>query len=65
MDGSVIDLEPPARRRFEISVAKRKVKQILPGLDYLHNQCGYVHTGPYDLFLFVHLHSFSNDLMNA
>jgi serine/threonine-protein kinase SRPK3 len=30
---------------FSLNVAKRIVKQILLGLDYLHRECGYVHTG--------------------
>jgi hypothetical protein len=30
---------------FSLNIAKRIVKQILLGLDYLHRECGYVHTG--------------------
>lgn len=29
---------------FPVSVAKRIIKQILHGIDYLH-ECGYIHTG--------------------
>lgn len=30
---------------FAVSVAKRIIKQILLSVDYLHRECGYVHTG--------------------
>jgi serine/threonine-protein kinase SRPK3 len=30
---------------FPVSVAKRIIKQILLSVDYLHRECGYVHTG--------------------
>jgi serine/threonine-protein kinase SRPK3 len=28
-----------------VSIAKRIIKQILHGVDYLHRECGYIHTG--------------------
>jgi serine/threonine-protein kinase SRPK3 len=30
---------------FPVSIAKRIIKQILYGVDYLHRECGYIHTG--------------------
>lgn len=45
MNGSIIDLHPLTGTRFEVSTAKRIIKDVLRGLDYLHNCCGYVHTG--------------------
>jgi serine/threonine-protein kinase SRPK3 len=32
---------------FPVSVAKRIIKQILLSVDYLHRECGYVHTGDF------------------
>jgi serine/threonine-protein kinase SRPK3 len=30
---------------FPVSIAKRIIKQILHSVDYLHRECGYIHTG--------------------
>jgi serine/threonine-protein kinase SRPK3 len=30
---------------FPVSIAKRIIKQILLSVDYLHRECGYIHTG--------------------
>ena len=30
---------------FPVSVVKRIIKQILLSIDYLHRECGYIHTG--------------------
>lgn len=35
-------------RRVAPSIVKRVVKQVLLGLEYLHNACGIVHTGSFD-----------------
>lgn len=37
-------------RRVAPSIVKRVVKQVLMGLEYLHNVCGIVHTGSFDGF---------------
>lgn len=38
-------------RRVQTGVVKRVVKQVLRGLEYLHDVCGIVHTGNH----FTHL----------
>jgi serine/threonine-protein kinase SRPK3 len=35
-------------QRFALPDAKRIIQQILLAIDYLHEECGYVHTGRYD-----------------
>lgn len=37
-------LRPPDRKTFTVPVAKRIIRQLLLALDYLHHECGYVHT---------------------
>ncbi|KDR79389.1 hypothetical protein GALMADRAFT_62926 [Galerina marginata CBS 339.88] len=41
---SLAALRPPEQNRFTVSIAKRITKQILLALDYLHRECGYIHT---------------------
>lgn len=55
MNGSIIDLRPPAGNLFAMPVAKRIIKDVLLGLDYLHTRCGYVHTGTYASSTSLHL----------
>ena len=42
---SLANLRPYGQNRFALSTAKRIIKQVLLALDYLHRECGYIHTG--------------------
>ena len=42
---SLATLRPPGQNRFTVPTAKRIIKQVLLALDYLHRECGYIHTG--------------------
>jgi serine/threonine-protein kinase SRPK3 len=41
---------PNGQRIFPVAVAKRIIKQTLLALDYLHRECGLVHTGIFSSF---------------
>jgi len=41
---SLATLRPSGQNRFTVPVAKRIIKQVLLALDYLHRECGYIHT---------------------
>ena len=45
LSSSLERLRPPGQNRFPVPVAKRIIKQVLLALDYLHRECGYIHTG--------------------
>jgi len=38
-------LRPPGQNRFSLPTAKLIIKQVLLALDYVHRECGYIHTG--------------------
>jgi serine/threonine-protein kinase SRPK3 len=38
-------LRPAGRETFSVPAVKRVMKQLLLALDYLHHECGYIHTG--------------------
>ncbi|KXN80718.1 Protein kinase dsk1, partial [Leucoagaricus sp. SymC.cos] len=44
LSSSLANLQKPGQIRFPLSVAKRITKQVLLALDYLHSECGYIHT---------------------
>ncbi|KAF5358128.1 hypothetical protein D9756_001162 [Leucocoprinus leucothites] len=44
LSSSLATLRPPGQNRFTVPTAKRIVKQVLLALDYLHRECGYIHT---------------------
>ncbi|KAJ6558290.1 kinase-like domain-containing protein [Mycena capillaripes] len=41
--GSLRQSQP--KKRFSVQITRRIVKQILLALDYLHRECGFIHTG--------------------
>jgi serine/threonine-protein kinase SRPK3 len=45
LSSSLATLRPPGQNRFTVPTAKRIIKQVLLALDYLHCECGYIHTG--------------------
>ena len=45
LSSSLAELRPPGQNRFTVPTAKRIIKQVLFALDYLHRECGYIHTG--------------------
>lgn len=45
LSSSLSNLRPPGQNRFTLPLAKRIIKQVLLALDYLHRECGYIHTG--------------------
>ena len=45
LSSSLGNLREPGQNRFTLPVAKRVTKQVLLALDYLHRECGYIHTG--------------------
>lgn len=45
LSSSLANLQKPGQNRFPLSIAKRITKQVLLALDYLHRECGYIHTG--------------------
>lgn len=51
LSSSLADLRPPGQNQFTVPTAKRIIKQVLLALDYLHRECGYIHTGG-SIFLF-------------
>ncbi|KXN81041.1 Serine/threonine-protein kinase SRPK [Leucoagaricus sp. SymC.cos] len=44
LSSSLENLQKPGQNRFPLPVAKRITKQVLLALDYLHRECGYIHT---------------------
>ena len=45
LSSSLANLRPHGQNRFTLPIAKRITKQVLLALDYLHRECGYIHTG--------------------
>ncbi|KAF7761326.1 hypothetical protein Agabi119p4_10735 [Agaricus bisporus var. burnettii] len=45
LSSSLANLQEPGQNRYPLPVAKRIIKQVLLALDYLHRECGYIHTG--------------------
>jgi serine/threonine-protein kinase SRPK3 len=45
LSSGLATLRPPGQNRFPLPIAKRIIKQVLLALDYLHRECGYIHTG--------------------
>ena len=45
LSSSLAELRLPGQNRFTVPVAKRIIKQVLLALDYLHRECGFIHTG--------------------
>jgi serine/threonine protein kinase len=45
LSSSLASLRPRGQNRFTVAAAKRIIKQVLLALDYLHRECGYIHTG--------------------
>jgi len=45
LSSSLANLRPPGQNRLTLPIAKRVTKQVLLALDYLHRECGYIHTG--------------------
>lgn len=45
LSSSLATLRPPGQNRFTVPTAKRIIRQVLLALDYLHRECGYIHTG--------------------
>ena len=45
LSSSLASLREPGQNRFTLPIAKRIIKQVLLALDYLHRECGYIHTG--------------------
>lgn len=48
LSSTLSGLRPRGKNRFPIPIAKRIIKQVLLALDYLHRECGYIHTGRYN-----------------
>ena len=48
LSSSLANLRAPGQNRFTLPIAKRITKQVLLALDYLHRECGYIHTGGSD-----------------
>ncbi|KAF9785473.1 kinase-like domain-containing protein [Thelephora terrestris] len=44
LSSSLATLRPSGQNRYTLPVAKRIIKQVLLALDYLHRECGYIHT---------------------
>ncbi|EKM77126.1 hypothetical protein AGABI1DRAFT_122191 [Agaricus bisporus var. burnettii JB137-S8] len=44
LSSSLANLQEPGQNRYPLPVAKRIIKQVLLALDYLHRECGYIHT---------------------
>ncbi|XP_006463037.1 hypothetical protein AGABI2DRAFT_119847 [Agaricus bisporus var. bisporus H97] len=44
LSSSLANLQEPGKNRYALPVAKRIIKQVLLALDYLHRECGYIHT---------------------
>ncbi|KIJ92132.1 hypothetical protein K443DRAFT_60414, partial [Laccaria amethystina LaAM-08-1] len=52
LSSSLANLPCPRQNRFTLPIAKHITKQVLLALDYLHRECGYIHTdGSYILDL--------------
>jgi serine/threonine protein kinase len=51
LSSSLAELRPLGQNRFTVPTAKRIIKQVLLALDYLHRECGYIHTGGFILLL--------------
>ncbi|KAF8344584.1 hypothetical protein F5887DRAFT_866604, partial [Amanita rubescens] len=45
LSSSLANLRETGQNRFTLPIAKRITKQVLLALDYLHRECGYIHTG--------------------
>jgi serine/threonine-protein kinase SRPK3 len=45
LSSSLADLRVPGQNPFTLPIAKRIIRQVLLALDYLHRECGYIHTG--------------------
>jgi serine/threonine-protein kinase SRPK3 len=48
--GSIRRQLPNGQRIFSVALTKCIIKQTLLALDYLHRECGLVHTGIYSIF---------------
>jgi serine/threonine-protein kinase SRPK3 len=48
---SLADLRPPGQNKFTVPTVKRIIKQVLLAIDYLHRECGYIHTGEFIFLL--------------
>jgi serine/threonine-protein kinase SRPK3 len=48
LSSSLANLRAHEHGRFTLPIAKRITKQVLLALDYLHRECGYIHTGGSD-----------------
>ncbi|KXN83472.1 Serine/threonine-protein kinase SRPK [Leucoagaricus sp. SymC.cos] len=44
LTSSLTNLREPGKNRFALPIAKRITRQVLLGLDFLHRECGYIHT---------------------
>ena len=44
LSSNLAELRPPMQNRFNIPTTKRIIKQVLLAQDYLHRECGYIHT---------------------
>ncbi|KAF8346495.1 kinase-like domain-containing protein [Amanita rubescens] len=44
LSSSLGNLRKSGQNRFTLPIAKRIIKQVLLALDYLHRECGYIHT---------------------